>query len=289
MSLEHSPDLLGMFLYTLHPCCLASSSLSDSRRLATQRKSRPCNEHNSWPFARFTHTSPALKGHERMDTNPAATPSLLALAAEIRYQIWEYSIPSRTSVSILKQAYTKQIPQLIIASEPDLARVCKALRHEILSAYYSSNEFVVRRITFGPSDSKYLQTYERYLHTYEQYLRALKRWRAYLYTQPAARQLKSVNLGMFLTIRDGCGGSYDEAFDFIVAKALDGRLSCRLTNLREDFCVCHLRSEGNGIDLEDGRCLVDAMILACKRLYSALGRVECGSCSGQKLVQIEEM
>lgn len=212
-----------------------------------------------------------------------ATPSLLALPAEIRNHVWEYAIPSNATISILTQTYTKQTPQLRVASEPDLARVCKTLRHEVLSAYYSSNEFVVRRITFGLSDSKYLQTYDRYLHTPDQYLRALKRWRAYLYTQPAAKDLRSVNLGMFLTVRNGCGGSYDEAFDFIAAKA-----SCRLTNLVEDFCVCDLQLGGDGMDFGDGRCLVDTAIRACERLYSGLSCVRCEICSRQMLIPVEE-
>ncbi|KAF7190778.1 hypothetical protein HII31_07937 [Pseudocercospora fuligena] len=218
-----------------------------------------------------------------MDLSTNATPSLLALPAEIRNQIWEYAIPSNASISILTQSYNNQISQVRIASEPELARVCKALRHEVLSAYYSSNEFVIRRITFGLSGSEYLQTYDRYLHTYDQYSRALKRWRAYLYTQPAAKHLRSVNLGMFLTIRNGCGGSCDEAFDFIVAKA-----SCRLTNLVKDFCVCDLRPGGDGIDFEDGRCLVDAVIRACEKLYSGLSCVRCGTCSRQMLIPVEE-
>lgn len=223
-----------------------------------------------------------------IDMKSNAIPSLLALPAEIRNQIWEHAITSNTSINILTQIYANQVPQVRIASEPELARVCKILRHEILSAYYSSNEFAVRRITFGLSGSKYLQTYDRYLHTYDQYLRALKRWRAYLYTQPAAKDLRSVNLGMFLTIRNGCGGSYDEAFDFIVAKRLDGRLSFRLTNLIDDFCVCDLRPGGEGIDLEDGRCLVDTAIRACEKLYSALSCMKCGTCSRQMLIPVEE-
>lgn len=62
--------------------------------------------------------------------NPNA--SLLGIAPELRNRIYEYALISRESINVFKVYNCKQ---------PDLLKVCRQIRNEAISVYYTDNTF----------------------------------------------------------------------------------------------------------------------------------------------------
>ncbi|KAK4613825.1 hypothetical protein CLAFUW4_09233 [Fulvia fulva] len=204
--------------------------------------------------------------------------NFLELPGELRNLIFEDVLTCPTHIQLLtptwQQSYgfCASLPALRIAPEPALAQVCKALRGEVLSTYYSINAFDIGRIPFRkPSFQN--------VHTYDQYIAALRRWRSKLMMEPAATHLRELKVELVLSVRHEMRVScfYDQAFDFVARKSVDGRVSCSLTNFGKDHCLCGLEStlKPEDEDAVDGRCLVDAVLEVCQNLYPANYLISC--------------
>lgn len=224
--------------------------------------------------------------------------TFLDLPGEIRNQIWEQVLQIKTPLGVLapillppsdEDVSPFSHPSLLKFKEPPATTISKSLRSEVLSIFYSTNDFWIGRIPLRkPQRANDF--------TCEQYLRALKRWRA----EEGVRFLRRLEVTVVLSVRDGSGsqradGLEEEECGFdrfctFSTKVEKGRVVMELRDVERGFCCCEFGSEKSGEELEgdvDGRCLVDAVIDLCEKFAPSVKEEEscCEGCGKTKLVR----
>ena len=236
-----------------------------------------------------------------MDTTNPQKKTLLSLPGEIRNQIWESVLRIKTPLGVLapillppsedEENFSPSCPTLLKFKEPSATKISKSLRSEVLSIFYSTNDFWIGRIPLRKSQRE--NDFSR-----EQYLRALRRWRG----EEGVRFLRRLEATVVLCLKDGSGsqradGLEEEECGFdrfctFSGRVEKGRLVVGLRDVERGLCCCEFGSEGKGgeklgVDGDvDGRCLIDAVIDLCEKLAPAVREEEscCKGCGRTKLV-----
>lgn len=235
-----------------------------------------------------------------MDTTTTQNKTLLSLPGEIRNQIWESVLRIKTPLGVLapillppsedEDNLCSSRPTLLKFKEPSATKTSQSLRSEVLSIFYSTNDFWIGRIPLRKSQRE--NDFSR-----EQYLRALKRWRG----EEGVSFLRRLEVTVVLCVRDGSGSQRadgleeeDCGFDRFCTfsgRVERGRVVMGLRGVEREFCCCGFGSEGkDGEELAenvDGRCLIDAVIDLCEKLAPVVREEEscCEGCGNSKLVR----
>lgn len=232
-----------------------------------------------------------------MATPPTNTPiGLLALPGELRNRIWELAIATTETTPIAIPIFRPLpasasdtgsdsdtaivIPSFRTTPEPPASLTCKALRHEVLSIYYTSTTFTLGFAPFGAMHS-------HYVHTHAHYLRAARSWRTHLAKQPPARQPRAFELGTVLRVWIDERRGYDLSFSVRAKRDREeGPMRLRLRGCGEDFCVCEYHNTPSLRAKEDLGVvgLIDAVVEVCEKLFPNVREEVCEACRGARLV-----